>query len=382
MSTKPKNELTDTKIYVLKDPDSLDIRYVGKTVNSLISRLGQHIADTKRNKNNHRVNWIRKVISGGKIPIIEEIDHCPWNESQGMETYYITYYRNKGCNLINETDGGEGTLGRKDSEETVKARKESLRKNLPKIYQYDLQGNFIKEWDNAPLAAEVLGFNSAGITRCLRGDRFKYKNFIWKDALIENAAAELKKNQKRRYIRNKTKPIGKHQSLLGRIISQESKLLETPYIYVYDLNHNLLYEGISLNDVGTFVNECMQRQNIGIYGNIEACLTNNTPYYGLYYFSHTAPENYNNKKSKNLLIISDGEHTFQGIQETANYFNIKKVNVINNIKNITKFLTISKERKIKLTWTLNREHCRLYVKTYGISTDELEKAAKSEVTER
>lgn len=47
MSTKPKNELTETKIYVLKEPDSLDIRYVGKTVNSLLSRLGSHISDAK-----------------------------------------------------------------------------------------------------------------------------------------------------------------------------------------------------------------------------------------------------------------------------------------------------------------------------------------------
>lgn len=299
-----------------------------------------------------------------------------------MEAYYITYYKNQGCDLINETEGGEGTLGHRNSKETIEKRKDTLRKKLPKVYQYDLNGNLIKEWDNAPLAAETLGIKASGITRCIRGDRFKYKNFIWKDIIVTNASEELERNQKERYIRNKTKQINRSQSLLGRIISQESKLIETPYIYVYDLDYKLLYEGISLNDVGNFINNRMQRQNIDIYGCISTCLKNNTPYYDLYYFSYIPPKDYINKKKKNLLVISDGEHIFQGIQEAADYFNTRKTNIINNLKNITKFLTISKEHKIKLTWNLNSEHCRLYVKTYGLSTDELEKAAKSEINER
>ena len=69
MSTTPKNENSVTLIYVLKDPETMQVRYVGKTVNSLIARLGQHIYDSKKSKN-HRAYWIKKIIDSGKMPII------------------------------------------------------------------------------------------------------------------------------------------------------------------------------------------------------------------------------------------------------------------------------------------------------------------------
>ena len=40
MSTHPKNENVKTSIYVLKDPKTQEIRYVGKTTQSLVARLG------------------------------------------------------------------------------------------------------------------------------------------------------------------------------------------------------------------------------------------------------------------------------------------------------------------------------------------------------
>lgn len=47
------------KIYTLKHPDTLEVRYVGKTVRSLSRRLGNHIANAKGNKHNkHLSNWI------------------------------------------------------------------------------------------------------------------------------------------------------------------------------------------------------------------------------------------------------------------------------------------------------------------------------------
>lgn len=55
MSTTPKNLNENTIIYVLKDPETKEIRYVGKTVSSLQKRLKQHIYDTKKSKN-HRSN--------------------------------------------------------------------------------------------------------------------------------------------------------------------------------------------------------------------------------------------------------------------------------------------------------------------------------------
>lgn len=48
------------------------------------------------------------------------------------------------------------------------------------IYQYDLEGNFIKRWDNANQIKRNLGFVAENIRNCCNGRRKKAHNFIWK----------------------------------------------------------------------------------------------------------------------------------------------------------------------------------------------------------
>ena len=76
-------------IYVLKHPDTQEVRYVGKTVRSLSRRLGNHIANAKGNKHNkHLSNWILSILA-------------QYN------------------NLINLTEGGDGCAGFIHNEETI-----------------------------------------------------------------------------------------------------------------------------------------------------------------------------------------------------------------------------------------------------------------------
>lgn len=102
------NDTRRVKIYTLKHPDTLEVRYVGKTVRSLSRRLGNHIDNAKRSKHNkHLSNWILNILSNGKRPIIElieEVDNSVWQE---RERYWITQYPN----LINLTEGGDGCKG-------------------------------------------------------------------------------------------------------------------------------------------------------------------------------------------------------------------------------------------------------------------------------
>lgn len=103
------------KIYVLKHPDTLEIRYVGKTVRSLSRRLGNHIANAKGNKHNkHLSNWILSILSTGKRPIIELIEECDNSVWEERERYWISQY----TNLINLTEGGDGCVGFIHNQET------------------------------------------------------------------------------------------------------------------------------------------------------------------------------------------------------------------------------------------------------------------------
>ena len=250
----------------------------------------------------------KKIVDSGKIPIIEQIDSCLWKDSIGMETFYIQKYRSEGYDLVNETDGGEGTLGLKMSEEVREKHKKAARANTPKIFQYDLDGNFIKEWENASVAAETLGFkNASGITRCIRGERFKYKNYIWKTELVDSANKDLLKSIEQRKVRNKEKGSGYGQSLLAKLISQESHLKKWYYLYSSPeyTNQSLLYCGATLSEISSYINEDMNRSDIDLTSRLSTILKTGAGYYDKYYLSNTPPENYINEKkvSTNFYIL-------------------------------------------------------------------------------
>lgn len=104
---------TPTLIYCLKDPETNEIRYVGKTVGSLANRLRGHISVARtRAKRGHSVNWIVHLLERGLHPIIELIEIVqPGNDWAERERYWIGYGRASGWRLTNLTDGGEGAPG-------------------------------------------------------------------------------------------------------------------------------------------------------------------------------------------------------------------------------------------------------------------------------
>lgn len=47
------------------------------------------------------------------------------------------------------------------------------------VLQYDLQGNFIREWEST-MECERNGYNNTCISKCCRGERKTHKGFIWR----------------------------------------------------------------------------------------------------------------------------------------------------------------------------------------------------------
>jgi len=94
-----------TLIYALCDPDTLEVRYIGKS-NQPRKRFTTHLADKKRT---YKTNWINKLKSLNKLPklkIIEEVQINSWEEA---EKKWIAHYRHiYGNKLTNTTEGGEG----------------------------------------------------------------------------------------------------------------------------------------------------------------------------------------------------------------------------------------------------------------------------------
>lgn len=94
-------------IYILIDPRDNEIRYVGKTIQSLSDRLCGHRSEARRGEKNWRSNWVRQLLRLGydpRIVLVQEVPRSDWNAA---ENYWIGYYRSIGCRLTNGTEGGE-----------------------------------------------------------------------------------------------------------------------------------------------------------------------------------------------------------------------------------------------------------------------------------
>lgn len=131
----------------------------------------------------------------------------------------------------------EEKLLEKDIKKQIKANKPEkpliirLKKGVKrqvKIKQFDLQGNFIKEWDSLKDAAKNLGISHSKISLCLRGIRNKAGRFKWETDNI------LKKNKK-------------HKKLNAIPINKV-------FIELYDTNNTLLHFFESITEGAKYFN--------------------------------------------------------------------------------------------------------------------------------
>lgn len=112
-------------VYGLASSEDGKLRYVGQTRQSLKKRLAHHLYDARKLSKIHKSNWINSVIAKGfevVIFVIEE--NAVWAES---EIQWIKHYRNQGVDLVNSTNGGEGTLGYVHDEEWRRKKSEAMK---------------------------------------------------------------------------------------------------------------------------------------------------------------------------------------------------------------------------------------------------------------
>jgi len=97
---------TITQIYALKDPRNQEIRYIGKTIQPLKTRLCGHIAESVKSKH-HKACWIQSLTKIGLKPEIELIEKCYTENWKEREKYWINHFRNLNRKLTNVSDGGD-----------------------------------------------------------------------------------------------------------------------------------------------------------------------------------------------------------------------------------------------------------------------------------
>lgn len=95
-------EQTSAFIYALCEPDTMEVRYIGKA-NDCRKRLLSHLRDRSRRKT-PLYDWINSIVADGKEPVLKILEHSEdWALS---EKRLISSYRESGANLLNVAHGG------------------------------------------------------------------------------------------------------------------------------------------------------------------------------------------------------------------------------------------------------------------------------------
>lgn len=94
----------DVFIYLLKDPFTMQVIYVGQSINPK-QRLRSHITEAKHHK--RKINkLVLDILEAGSRPVMEILEKCDQDNWKEREQYWIKYYFESGNDLGNIGRGG------------------------------------------------------------------------------------------------------------------------------------------------------------------------------------------------------------------------------------------------------------------------------------
>lgn len=98
-------------VYALVDPRTDTIRYIGQTINGMDRATAHWRRKTIREHNDLCHAWVRKLLSLQLVPEVVILEECSEDDLNLNEMFWIASIRASGGQLLNMTDGGEGTHG-------------------------------------------------------------------------------------------------------------------------------------------------------------------------------------------------------------------------------------------------------------------------------
>lgn len=142
-----------TYIYILQDPITLNVRYVGKS-NNPKRRFDSHLW-TKPKNTTHCYYWIKNLLNNNLKPIMTIIDETE-NDWEFLEKYWIEQFKQWGFKLTNLTDGGEGAYG-------------AGQWNNEPVTAFDKEGKLIKNFESYEKCAKYFNTKRTNVSAVISG---------------------------------------------------------------------------------------------------------------------------------------------------------------------------------------------------------------------
>lgn len=355
-------------------------KYIGQSID-IYSRWYSH--KQKLNTNNHHSQYLQNAWNkyGESSFVFYIAELCDKDYLNEKEIYWIEYY-NTYYDGYNETLGGQG-----------------LSREKYKIYQYALNGNFIKEWNSVYEINEKLGYKEATIRNvCTTTGHYSAYGYQWSYKKLDNANKYDAVTQKKdvyqydkqgnfvklyasiisvkedgfsysnvaqccRGIRNSSggfvwsyAPLSKND-VLNKICRKNSKY--NKYKKISFSKYSL--DGIFIEHIDSL--ECLKSNKYNIYMIIECCNGNKIQYKNYqwrYGFNTSNIEKVNHNSNKKIphkpkdkyrqaVICLTTDKNFKSFTEAEKYYKLSHGTLKNYFKNNAKYCG-KLESGEKLTW--------------------------------
>jgi predicted GIY-YIG superfamily endonuclease len=207
-------------VYLLRDPISLEIKYVGETM-FIKQRFDQHKWGQKDSSNVEKIEWSNNLKKLKLQPLLEIIDFAETKkEALTKENHYICKYLKEGNKLFNRSNNKQvkqfdfdgnliaiyencleaekltGTRPRIDrysaggfywtytefDKNKLKQKEEALKVRCKVVQQFDLNDNFIAEFEGVRIAGKETGIDHRSISQVAAGSKIRKTagGFKWK----------------------------------------------------------------------------------------------------------------------------------------------------------------------------------------------------------
>ena len=207
------------KIGIYKITNPLNKVYIGQTKDFQSRLIHYKRKNCKRQQKLY--NSIKKY--GWNLHKMSLLEECLEENLNCRERFWQDHYdvlnREKGLNLIlQQCDDNVKVLSEASKKATIESLKRYAKEKEDYIYQYDLNGTFLKKWLNLTDIKENSIFIPSYIAECYLNKRLKAYEFLWtkKETLFTEeflTKAKVTKSDK----------LKGHKFNLGRVLTQEHK---------------------------------------------------------------------------------------------------------------------------------------------------------------